>query len=125
MDAEKKKFILIGIIVVCLIAAAGIAYFGTVGGSEQTLKGGESMWVKCANCGAEYQMDKKDYYMPGGISSVTGPPCKKCGETALSVAIKCPKCGVVFAASSVAGDVRDRCPECGYSQHEGTTKPVK
>jgi hypothetical protein len=126
MDAEKKKPILIGIIVACLILAGGVYFMTAGGGSDPSLKRGSLIWVKCANpnCNAEYQMEKMDYYMPGGKSSSERPTCKQCNEPSLYDAIKCEKCGIVFVPGSVKNDVRDRCPECGYSKGEGTTKPV-
>lgn len=130
MDAEKKKPILLGIVVVCLVVAGGITLFRTVGGSDEGIESipkGEMMWVKCTNqnCNAEYEMEKRDYYKSVEQSSAQIAKCTKCGEEALLEAIKCEKCGIVFIPGTVKGDTRDRCPECGFSKLLGDTKAVK
>jgi len=126
MDAEKKKPIMIGIIVVCLVVAGGITYFRLSGDTNEIPKG-EMMWVKCANpnCEAEYEMEKRAYYDSAATTSTGIPKCEKCGENSLFAAIKCEKCGKVFIPGTVVGEVRDRCPYCGYSKAKGDTKPVK
>ena len=126
MDAEKKKPILIGLAIVCLVLAGGITYFRLTGSSDDIAKG-EMMWVKCANpnCNAEYQIETREYYDAAKVSASGVPKCKQCGEESLLAAIKCEKCGIVFMPGSVVGEVRDRCPECGFSKLKGDTKPVK
>ena len=128
MEESKKKPIMIAIIVVCLILAAAIALKTGTGDSSgvEGLKRGEMIWAKCSNpdCGAEYQIDKKDYfeYVQEHQDPMAqyAPPlvCKECGEESLYRAVKCPKCEIVFFRGAVTNDFADRCPECGYSQTE-------
>lgn len=130
MDTEKKKPILLGIIVVCLVVAGGITLFRTVGSSDEgigSIPKGEMMWVQCSNqnCNSEYEMEKRDYYTSIEQSPSKVAKCTKCGEETLFEAIKCEKCGIVFAPGSVSGEVRDRCPECGFSKLLGDTKTAK
>ncbi len=126
MDADKKKPIMLGIAIVCIVLAGGITYFRMAGGSDEIAQG-EMMWVKCANpnCNAEYQIELKEYADLAKTSKSGVPACKQCGEESLFDAIKCEKCGIVFIPGSVAGEARDRCPECGFSKTKGDTKPVK
>ena len=129
MEDSKKKSVLLGIVVACFVLAGGIAFFtmSKGPGGAESLKTGEMMWVKCANpnCNYEGQMEKKAYYQSGEKSPTGTAICPKCNEPSLFDGIKCEKCGIVFIPGSVRGDVRDRCPECGYSKSEGTTKEVK
>ncbi len=96
-------------------------------GNKDEIAKGEMMWVKCANpnCNAEYQMEMKEYYASASNNPSGMPKCKQCGEESLLDAIKCDKCGKVFIRGSFSGEVRDRCPYCGFSKSEGDTKPVK
>ncbi len=126
MDAEKKKRIMLVITIVCLVLAGGITYFRLAGTKDEIAKG-EMMWVKCANpnCNAEYQIEMREYAELSKASASGTPKCKKCGEESLLDAIKCEKCGIVFIPGTVAGEIRDRCPECGFSKIKGDTKSVK
>ncbi len=126
MDAEKKKPIMLGIAIVCLVLAGGITYFRLAGESDEIAKG-EMMWVKCANpnCNFETQMELREYAELAKASKSGIPKCSKCGEESLLDALKCEKCGIVFIPGTVVGEIADRCPECGYSKTKGDTKPVK
>jgi hypothetical protein len=126
MDAEKKKPIMIGIAIVCLVLAGGITYYRLAGNTDEIPKG-EMMWVKCANpnCNAEYEVEVRAYYDSAKDSKSGVPKCKQCGEESLLAATKCEKCEKIFIPGTVLGEVRDRCPYCGYSKVEGDTKPVK
>ena len=115
------------VIVLCFASAAIISYltlFGKGSGIEN-IKSGESIWVECNNpgCQAEYQMDKKKYWVSVqeslGPMSKNIPPivCEKCGESALFRAEKCEKCGQIFFYGSSGDEYPDRCP-CGYSKKE-------
>ena len=131
MEESKKKPIMIGVIVGCLVLAGVITVMTRSGGSGSTVQfEGQPMWVKCNNpdCGVEYEMDMKEYFdyiqehMRGPVTPLL--PCKQCGEESVYRAVKCPKCEHVFlyGAASDAGDFFDRCPECGYSETEETRK---
>ena len=139
MEAVKKKTIMLGVIVTCLVLAGIITYATRAKSSGIEALKGQLIWVKCSNsdCGAEYQMDKKEYFDTiqkltkenpfAAISQGTlALICKKCGEESVYRAEKCPKCGLVFFWSTAGhGDLADRCPECGNSQTEETRKQAR
>ena len=89
MEDSKKKPIMIGAIVVCIALAIVITLMR---GSESTgvdsIARGQMTWVKCSNedCGAEYQMDRRDYYewqkenTDPFATQATPMVCKECGE---------------------------------------------
>ncbi len=55
----------IGIIAVCLLLAGGITLMTKKKDTGvNSIKSGVLVWVKCASegCGAEYQLEKRDYY---------------------------------------------------------------
>jgi predicted Zn-ribbon and HTH transcriptional regulator len=129
MKQGTKKVVMTCIIVGCLAAAGIITYRSTRGSRRgiETVKRGQLIWVKCNNpdCGAAYQMDRRDYFealealsQPGEMSI---PPllCEKCGEQSVYRAVKCEKCGHLFFYTIKPGDFADRCPECGFSKIEG------
>jgi hypothetical protein len=132
MEDSKKKPVMIGVIVVCIIVAGLITLAkrgGGVGGGINDIPEGKMTWVKCSNpsCNAEYEMSEKQYYkelqerfnpLARGQTPLT---CKKCGKDSLFQAVKCanPSCGIVFI-KGIAGqnDFPDRCPKCGQSKTE-------
>lgn len=127
MEESHKKILAVVIAIVCL-ASAGIVTWVT---KEKTsgvssIPRSEQIWVKCINpdCQAEYQMGKRDYFeramkerSPDEIG-LPLLPCEKCGKKSLCRAVKCEKCGYVFARGSVDNDFEDRCPKCRYSKVE-------
>ncbi len=124
MEEGKKKPIMIGVIVACLILAGAITYFRTVGGQEDfSVYAGEMIWVVCTNqdCNAQYSMDKQAFYeevkKKGKGYSKPVLTCKDCDEDSLYEAIKCEKCEAVFFEGAVSGEgiFGDTCPECGHS----------
>jgi len=124
MEESKKKLIMIGIIVVCLAAAAIIYVKNMSRDGRGRTSAGATMWVKCTNpdCGAAYEMSESEHIEWVRESAYsTGPVpirCEKCGEDSAYQAIKCEKCGTVFVMGTVPDDFADRCPECGYSETE-------
>lgn len=134
MEDSKKKPIMIGIVVVCLVLAVVITLAMRLGGSGSdlsSLKRGEMIWVMCLNpqCKAEYEMDKKDYYEflqnYSGPRTEGAPPvlvCKECKKESVVKAVKCKKCGVVFREGAIPNDFADRCPQCKYSDVEEMRK---
>jgi predicted RNA-binding Zn-ribbon protein involved in translation (DUF1610 family) len=130
MDESKKKPLMIGIIVVCLVAAGAIFWFTRSGGggSIDDIPDDEMTWVICLNksCNATYQIPLKQYYKTISEATVNpmGPPpaltCKECGKAMVYKAEKCqnPACGIVFRSGSVPNDFQDRCPKCGKSATE-------
>lgn len=128
MDEEKRKPIMIGVIVVCLIGAC-VVLFNTLSGGEggiNSIPEGEATWVKCNNpaCNAEYQMSKREYFkelQKANPTAMSQPAlvCKECGKKSLYRAVKCENCGKVFFwHASGANDFADRCPHCKYSAEE-------
>ncbi|UCF44107.1 MAG: hypothetical protein JSV99_04075 [Planctomycetota bacterium] len=142
MTGEKKKLVMLGVIVVCFgLAVAITVYRRHVEGSG--LKGIESInpedmiWVKCDNaeCEAEYQTGKRDYFEyleanpPTGeqfvammtdpnIKTATPLVCKECRQKSVYRGEKCYKCGLVFFRGTIRHDFADRCPGCGHSVTE-------
>lgn len=134
MEESKKKPIMIIVIVLCL-GAAGAIFWGTGGGSGDTIDSisdEEMIWAKCNNpaCKAEYQTSKKGYFKyvsdHANPMAPTAPPmvCEKCGEQSVFRAEKCmnPDCGIVFLRGTVPNDFADRCPECKRSETEEIRK---
>lgn len=135
MEEGKKKMIMIGIIVACIVAAIIITVATHSGGTEggiDTLRHGEAMfWMKCRNpkCESTWQMDMKDYFdyiekHRVGMT-VPGVVCTKCGEDKGYRAEKCEKCGFIFERGAVANDLPDRCPKCNYSASEELRKKAR
>ena len=136
MEGSKKKPIMIGVVVVCLVLAGIITYTtrsGSGGGLESIKRGQEMFWLKCRNpdCENEWQMDMKDYfvYMKENQDPMSmAPPahlCPECGEEGGYRAVKCEKCDLVFERNSVPNDFADRCPECSYSSTEEARKKAR
>ena len=88
---EKKNLVKIIIVVVCLSIAAGVTVYVRGGATEQGLESmeGEMIEVKCAECGAEYEMELTEYYefrrehADPATQSVLQPPCRECGANAI------------------------------------------
>ena len=133
MEDSKKKPIMIGVIVVCLVIA-GLVTFARRGGDTgiDSIADDKMTWVKCGNksCNAEYEMGEKQYYkaMEERFNPMarTSPPltCEKCGKDSVFRAVKCVNsaCGAVFFRDSVPNDHPDRCTECGQSETEEIRK---
>ena len=134
MEDSKKKPIMIGVIVFCLIVAGLITFARRGGGSGgiEDIPDDKMTWVKCNNpsCKAEYEMSEKQFHLQMkerfAPMARTTPPltCEKCGKDSLFRACKCenPSCGAVFFRDSVPNDLFDRCPECKQSATEESRK---
>ncbi|MHC4213814.1 MAG: hypothetical protein ACYSWP_10625 [Planctomycetota bacterium] len=128
MDEDKKKPLMIGLIVGSIVLA-GVITFMTGGSESQGLKGipeGKIQWVTCRNdkCGANYEMQMREFYrqleeLTKKNTSMTlmSPAliCEKCNEESIYKAFKCLECETVFEGNIKRGDFEDRCPKCGYS----------
>lgn len=137
MEESKKKPIMIGVIIVCLLLAAVIAYKYSFSPEEagKDVFTGQLIWVKCSNtdCGEAYQISKKGYFdsieeLVRQKMSMEAPPlvCEKCGKESAYRAEKCPKCEVTFFRGAAGrGDFADRCPECSYSESEEIRKQAR
>ena len=139
MEERTKKLSMVGIIVVCLVAASTVTW-STLRGNRygfDTIPDDRMTWLKCRNpaCQYEYQVPVKEYYNDRGDamrkmlrSDTTGMEftpaltCPKCGQESVYEAVKCPNCELVFEKGSVPRDFEDRCPKCGYSQIEENRK---
>ncbi|MBN1807009.1 MAG: hypothetical protein JW837_17305 [Sedimentisphaerales bacterium] len=135
MEDSKKKLVMILVVVVCL-GAAGAVFMGTGrsgSGSIDDISDEKTTWVKCMNkkCNAEYQMGLKEFYK--AVQATNTSPmaqvtpaltCKECGERSVYKAVKCqnPACGIVFREGSVPNDFQDRCPKCKQSATEEIRK---
>ena len=133
MEDSKKKPIMIGVIVFCLIVAGLITFLrrGSGGsGGLADIPDDKMTWVKCNNpsCKAEYEMSEKKFFkameerfqpMARTTPALT---CEKCGKDSLFRACKCPYCGTVFFRDSVPNDLFDRCPKCKKSETEEIRK---
>lgn len=120
---------MIGIIVVCLVSAAGIFYVTNKGSSAPTRSAGPRQML-CINeeCGAEFELSPEEFRE---LMTQTGRPpmrmmmptfiCPECEQESAVLALKCAKadCETVFIAGE-AEDPRysDRCPNCDYSATE-------
>ena len=123
MDA--KKILLIVVSIAC-IAAAGVFIYKSMGGGSVTGTSTSKMWVKCNNpkCGNEYEISYKEYSdfvdKNGGprqfvMNGAVAMKCPKCSEDSVFKAQKCEKCGKVFFPGAVENKPEDTCPGCGYS----------
>ncbi|MHC4155077.1 MAG: hypothetical protein ACYST6_09170 [Planctomycetota bacterium] len=135
MEESKKKPIMIGVIVGCVVVAGAITYFTRSGGS-----GGipgefadRYTWMACRNpdCGNSWEMNLKEYYEmveqfrienPGRMEN-PATTCPKCNEPSGYEAVKCDKCESVFEKGTVVPRTfEDKCPKCGYSAIEERRK---
>lgn len=129
MEDSKKKPIMIGVIVVCLVGAGlyTFARHGGGGGGIDDIPDDEMTWVKCNNpsCKAEYEMGVKQYFKAmetrfNPNRNAGSPPltCEECSKESVYQAVKCvnPSCGIVFFR--VTNDLFDRCPKCKQSETE-------
>jgi hypothetical protein len=135
MEDSKKKPIMIGVIIVCLVLA-GVITFATRSGSSggvEDLKRGVMYWVKCTaeDCEHEWEMDRKDYFQylkehqdPMSMSA-PGVECDECGEESGFRAEKCEQCELIFIRGTVPHDFADRCPDCSHSKTERLRKEAR
>ena len=132
MEESKKKPLMIGAVVVCLIVAVAITFRGKSSQSSGIKRfAGQDQWLKCTNedCGTEYTMDKKEYlewrqtHFAVSSAQRIGMACRECGEETVFGAIKCENCEHVFfeGAAGMSG-FTDTCPECDYSKIEEERK---
>jgi ribosomal protein S27E len=122
MEKTRKNQIMLGVIIVCLIVAAGVTLITRRRSGIPKRFAGVQIWVKCRDCGAAWQISKKHYFeyqekhddpQKAGAPAM---PCKECGHKSAYRAVKCEKCGEVFEYGSRPGKFFDRCPKCGYSK---------
>ena len=134
MNGDRRKQFMVGVIVACVVAAAGITFWIHRGRSS-TPGAKRQIYVLCANpdCGKSFEMTAKEFreimqaQSPERMAPMMGPmglgqmafTCKSCGEESVYLAQKCERCGKVFIVDYTAKDrFPDRCLECGYSEIE-------
>jgi len=130
MEDSRKKPLMIGIIITCIVLAVVITFATRSGDSGGIEKLEGKLWLKCNNpkCNAEYQIDQKEYYefVDKNIKpfDMSDPPmtCKECGEQSAYKAIKCPNCGNVFYPGEAGKQFNDTCPKCNFSKTEDRQK---
>ncbi len=130
MDEDKKKVVMIVIIVLCIGLAAGITYWANRGGSSRKKISGIPMACANSKCGYTTELTIKEFkkLMDGkrrdtstsNITSIAPSAfeCPECGKMSLFTANKCEKCGEIFLTDFNSRDYTDRCPKCGYSKIE-------
>jgi predicted RNA-binding Zn-ribbon protein involved in translation (DUF1610 family) len=133
MDEDKRKIVMIVLVVCCLALAGGITFYQTRGGSSGP-DANEVVYLKCLNknCGEVKETTSGELYknIDGSqiISLEMGPmrfECPACGKKSMLIAEKCPKCGTVFVPNMMnQNDFPDRCPnpDCKYSEIEERSK---
>lgn len=130
---DKRKPIMIAIIVGSIGLAIAITIMTRSGGEVgiEVIDPGEMVWIRCSNCGAVYQISKRDHAKfvlenrDPETAVIPGMTCKECGEESAYRVEKCDKCGHVFELGSVPDDFTDKCPKCGYSREEERRKAAR
>ena len=136
MDEDKKKTIMIAIVIACLAVAGFIFTKSITGGGGagdlSAIPEDQMTLLKCRNpnCNAVYEMSSREYFkqmqeatrLLVEFESTPGLVCKECGEKEAYESVKCPKCELVFEKYSVPGQIFDRCPKCKYSEFEEKRK---
>ncbi len=129
MDDEKKRKVMLGIVIASLVLAGAITAFTWEGGGGGSGKRGP-MTLLCVNpeCGVNFELTANEFKeeMMNNRQGPMGPmmmrmpvlTCPDCGEQSAYVAKVCPECDTVFVAAPTADDYADRCPECDYSATE-------
>ena len=135
MEESKKKPVMIGVIIGCLVLAGVITYLTQRDKTDgpESLERGVMYWLKCTaeGCGHEWQMDRRDYFeyleehQDLNTMAAAGVECPKCGGETGYRAEKCEKCEHTFMRGTVPHDFADRCPECGYSKTEEERKDTR
>jgi ribosomal protein L40E len=150
--ANKKKLLMVLIIIICFALATAITYkkdadykkeMARPSGIE-TIDPNDLIWVKCTNteCNAEYQTGKRAYFeylqehppSPEQFAALMRDPnknptpgliCNECEQETVYRAEKCEKCDLVFVRGAVRHDFADRCTTCKYSKTEDLRKKAR
>ena len=126
MEEDKKKKVMLGLIILCLILAIGITAVTNMSGSSS--RSNKPIQMLCMNeeCGMDFEMTTEEYreqMMQGGMMG-PGPmaqapiECPECSMQSAFRAMKCKECETIFMQDYSSGDFPDRCPECEYSDIE-------
>ncbi len=135
MDESKKKKIMIGIIIACLVLAGTMFIVTNIGGGTTGLN--RPVQMLCTECEAGYEMtagkfkeQMEEKMAEGGADPMTMGPtvrpialtCPECDEDAAFLAVKCPECEYIFVRGEAGYGYPDTCPECEYSAIETITQ---
>ncbi len=128
MEEDKKKKVMLGLIILCLVLAVGITVMTNMGGSGSGSRSNEPVQMLCMNeeCGMDFELSAEEYrtqMMQGGMMgpgpmAQTPMECSECGMQSGFRAVKCKECETIFLQDYTSGDFPDRCPECEYSDIE-------
>ena len=138
MDDSKRKTVMVGIVITCIVLAVGITVYNNTG-SPPGRKDKVLMMCSDPDCGETFEMTGDEYIKQsqeaggdevggmGGMMDI-GPvgvtptvTCRHCGKDSAKLTTKCEKCDYVFIMNYEApaeGEYPDRCPECKYSAME-------
>ncbi len=130
MEEGRRKPVMIGVVVACLVLAVFIwIKFGSGGGGAGNIKSipkDARTRLLCRACSASWEMASRDYhkYIRDHITGAQTPPlpCEECGEENSYKGVKCGKCDKIFLYGTMANTFADQCPDCGYSQVEVNRK---
>lgn len=125
MDDDRKKPVMVVLVVAFLALAGGVTYWTQFRGGGQTVEA-EPVFLKCQSCGYVRETNTRDLqeevdqgkirYDDEGVAFF---PCPQCGKADMARAMKCEKCGEVFIPNYSNPRVNpDRCPKCKYSAAE-------
>ena len=137
MDDDKKKQLMIGIIIACIALAIGITVYTNTGSGKAEKR---KIFILCSECNESFELSREEFTQKmqqaageGGMGPMgqmgpigpMGPPpvltCSGCGKDTAQMATKCKSCDAVFIQNFQAaaeGDYPDKCPVCGHSEIE-------
>ena len=133
MEDDKKKQVMIGIIIACIVLAVGITLYNSAGGGGGGKAVNRKNFILCSECGESFELsveelrEKMREAASEGEMGPMGPmespvlTCPGCGKDAAQMATKCKSCETVFIQdfqAAAEGDYPDRCPKCNYSEME-------
>ena len=134
MEDDKKKQVMIGIVIACIILAVGITVYTNTGGGGGGKAAKGKILILCSECNESSELSREELREKMQRAAGEGGPmgmgpmgpmgaapvlsCPGCGKDAAQIATKCKSCDAVFNQASAEGDYPDRCPECDYSEME-------
>jgi predicted RNA-binding Zn-ribbon protein involved in translation (DUF1610 family) len=126
MSDDTKKYLSIGLAVVC-IGVAGTIFYRTIGGGGARTDGNRDVALLCTHCGGfEIPVDEfRELMSQQGSGTMMMPdqmaamPCPKCSQKTCYMAQKCKQCEAIFVFGQAKDqNYPDRCPKCGFSAIE-------
>ncbi len=122
---ESPPWVSYAVVGVVLVLAVGLVVWQLGSGGAQTATGDKHFFCEDCQHGFSVDADEARQLLRQAIKEnpeARGATvkCPKCGKYTCQIGHKCPKCNTYFAMPAPseleAGDWRDECPECGYSQ---------